>query len=1141
MSLQHALKSILSGLLLSILLIFISCDSGKREGPPRVLVFSKTAGFVHNSIPDGIAAIQKLGSENNFLVDTTTNAELFTEENLAPYGAVVFLNTTMNVLDHYQEAAFERYIQSGGGFVGVHSATDTEYSWKWYGKMVGAYFMSHPATQEATFMIEDKSHPATAFFEDEKWTRTDELYNFKEMNPDVNVILSVDESSYEGGANGDNHPMAWYHEYDGGRAFYTALGHTKESYQEEKFLRHLLAGIQYAIGDNMKLDYTKAKTQIPPDGNRFSKKVLAARDFFEPTEMAILPNKDVLVAQRRGQLHLYKHATKELKQIATLDVYHQSGVERVNAEEGFMGLQKDPNFVENNWIYTFYAPAGEEWVNRLSRFKFVGDSLDMASEQVILDVESQRKICCHTGGSIAFDKDGLLYLSTGDNSTPFNEPDAKFVNDGYAPLNDLPGKQQYDARRSSGNTNDLRGKILRIKVNEDGSYDIPEGNLFPKGAPKTRPEIYTMGHRNPYRISIDQKNGYVYWGDVGPDAREDNFDERGSMGYDEVGQARGPGNFGWPLFVGYNQPYREYNYKTGESGELFDAKAPLNKSKNNTGLEKLPPAQPAFIAYSYDANPRMPEVASGGRNAMAGPVYYNDLYEGGENELPEYYDGKVIIYDWIRGWMRAVTLWPNGDLKKIEPFAPDIKLSNLIDMEVTDDGTIYLLEYGSGWFTQNDDAALSFIEYNGGNRPPIIAEATASKTSGPIPLSINFSVDAMDQEKDAISYKWDFGDGNVKETKEPKASHTYQEAGDYRATVEVIDAQSASSTSNAMAIAAGNSMPVVDIEINGGNSSFFLAGLPVNYKVTVKDNEDKTINEDNVYVTVDYLEGFDEAAMGTGHQQVSMAALGQNLIETLDCQACHKIDEKSIGPSYVDVAKKYKGERGIIKYLSDKIIKGSVDVWGEVAMPAHPNLSKEDANQMAIFIQSLAEDKSKSSLPMAGTIKPEAGTAGKTMVITASYTDNGNDKAKPLTGVKKLALQSSSVSFGGDITLNGFTPIEFGGMDLLITPRDGGSFALSDIDLKGIKAANIVTGWQVPPKKSVEFEIRLDDPEGELIGKGKMPVPKPGTQGGLIPIKLNKKYDVKAKKLFFVYNPSDGDKLNEGEMIGLMNVTFEGD
>ncbi|MGB6150445.1 MAG: ThuA domain-containing protein [Pricia sp.] len=669
-------------------LVLASCVN-KRDGNPKVLVFSKTMGFKHASIPTGMAAIQKLGAENGFEVDTTKNAELFNEDNLKQYAAVVFLSTTMNVLDAKQEAAFERYIQSGGGFAGIHAAADTEYDWGWYSQLVGAQFESHPkGTPEADFIIKDKNFGATNFFADSVWHRADEIYNYKKINPDVNVIMTVDESSYEGGTNGDYHPFSWYHEFDGGRAFYTGAGHTDESYADPQFLQHILGGIEYAIGENENLDYSKAVTQLPLDADRFLKKQLVVGEFFEPTEMAILPNSDVLVAQRRGEIMLYEDATQELKQVGSLDVYYKTlNTPGVNAEEGLMGLQKDPNYAKNHWVYLYYAPTGDAWVNRLSRFQFKDGVFDKESEQVILEVDSQREICCHTGGSIAFGPDNLLYLSTGDNATPFNEKKAKYVNSGYAPLNDIPGHEQFDARRSSGNTNDLRGKILRIKVNEDGSYDIPEGNLFAEGTEKTRPEIYTMGHRNPYRISVDPKKGYVYWGEVGPDARQDSLETRGPRGYDEMNQAREAGNYGWPLFIGDNKPYVDYDYATGKSGQAFDAEKPINDSKNNTGLQELPPAQPAYAFYPYAETSEFPQLGSGGRNAMAGPVYYADQYPDG-GQLPEYYDGKIIIYDWMRGWMKAVTLFEDGSFNKMEPFASDIEVNSLIDVEMSADGRV---------------------------------------------------------------------------------------------------------------------------------------------------------------------------------------------------------------------------------------------------------------------------------------------------------------------------------------------------------------------------------------------------------------------------------------------------------------------
>jgi type 1 glutamine amidotransferase len=213
----------------------------------RILVFSKTAAFYHESIPQGIAAIHKLGMENKFEVDTTKNAAWFNEDQLKKYNAVIFLHTTGDVLNDEQQQAFQKYIRAGGGFLGLHSATDTEYDWPWYNQLVGAYFVNHPAIQQATVLVVDKKHPATKKFPD-KWIRTDECYNFRNVSPAIHVICKLDESTYQGGTNGSDHPYSWYQEFEGGRVFYTAGGHTKESFSEPLFLKHVLGGIKYVLG-----------------------------------------------------------------------------------------------------------------------------------------------------------------------------------------------------------------------------------------------------------------------------------------------------------------------------------------------------------------------------------------------------------------------------------------------------------------------------------------------------------------------------------------------------------------------------------------------------------------------------------------------------------------------------------------------------------------------------------------------------------------------------------------------------------------------------------------------------------------------------------------------------------------------------
>ena len=1127
--------TLLSSLAVFCLLIF-SC--GSRPGKSSVLVFAKTAAFRHSSIPNGKAAIMKLGEENGFSVDTTENAEYISEDSLKHYSAVIFLHTTGDILNNYQEADFERYIQAGGGYVGIHAASDAEYDWGWYGKLVGGYFESHPQQQEAKLDVVDQTHGSTKHLPKE-WKRRDEWYNFKKLNPDVKVLIKINEKSYEGGKNGDNHPMAWYHDYDGGRAFYTELGHTEESFTEDNYLKHLLGGIQYAIGGNKSVDYSKAKTLRVPEENRFSKTQLTLSTLYEPTEMTILPNLDVLIVQRRGELMLYRNNDKSIKQAGFLNVYFKTRTAGANAEEGLLGIQADPHFDKNHFVYIFYSPADTS-VNRLSRFKFENDTLDLQSEKIVLQFYSQREICCHTGGSIAFGKDNMLFLSTGDNSTPFDQP-GKFANHGFAPLDDRPGFEQYDARRSAGNTNDLRGKILRIKINEDGTYDIPEGNLFAKGTEKTRPEIYVMGNRNPYRISVDKKNGYLYWGEVGPDSGTDSLDTRGPRGYDELNQAKKAGYFGWPLFVGNNYPYYEYDYANGKKGILFDPLKPVNNSRNNTGLKELPPVSPAFIWYPYAVSPDFPQMGTGGRNAMAGPAYYTDMYPEA-TRLPEYYNNKVFIYEWMRNFIKVVTLDSKGDFFKMEPFMPSTRLAALIDMEVGPDGKIYMLEYGNGWFTKNPDAGLSRIDFTAGNRAPAIARITTDKTSGALPFNVTATVEARDPEKDKMTYTWDLGNGEKKETTEPTLQYTYTKAGDYSISVEINDNKKAMAKSKTVSVYAGNETPIVNILVDG-NKTFYFPGKQVKYSVSIEDKDDTTKIKDlnNLVVSADYQEGSDKAASPQGHQVLSAAVMGKNLMLSLDCKNCHQVDNKSIGPAYVDVSKKYQKDPNAIGYLSDKIIKGGSGVWGQVAMAAHPNLKPEDARQIVTWIQTLSGNENKKSLPASGSLSPTLNKPVKDkglLYVSATYTDKGGSNIKPMTGSSTIALRNSKLLFFGANNLKGYTAVDFSGMHFMVVPSANGWFSLDNLDLSGISGAVLAAGWQKAPEFGYTFELRLDGPEGKKIGEGKVTggmVTKGPMGGTSVQIKTDPVTDGKLHSLYIVSKPI---KEKETAQMGLQFIQF---
>lgn len=1074
------MKKFLVQLFPIVLILFLfSCN--KRSGKPRILVFAKTAGFHHESIAVGIPAIQKLGKENGFDVDTTTDAAMFNDDTLKKYSALVFLNTTGPLFNTHERIALERYIQAGGGYMGIHAATDAEYDWGWYNRLAGAQFLSHPHQQEAKLIVKDKNHPSTKHLPD-VWTRKDEWYNFKKLNKDVHVLISIDEKSYEGGKNGDNHPMAWYHEYDGGRAFYTELGHTNESYSDPLYLQHILGGIQYAIGDNRNLDYGKATAQYPPDEDRFTKTPLIQDQFYEPTEMTILPNFDILITQRRGEIMLYKSGTKTLKQVGFLNAYYKTSDGKSNAEEGVLGISKDPNFSKNHWVYIFYSPIDTS-VNRLSRFTFENDTLDVKSEKVILQFYSQREICCHTGGSIAFGPDSLLYVSTGDNSTPFNEPGQTYTNRGFGPLDDRPGHFQYDARRSSSNTNDLRGKILRIRVKGDGTYEIPEGNLFPKGTDSTRPEIYVMGDRNPYRISVDQKNSFLYWGEVGPDAGDDSIGVRGPRGYDELNQARKAGYFGWPLFVGNNYPYNRYDYATGKSGPTFDPEHPVNESRNNTGLRNLPPVSPAFIWYPYAASTDFPQVGTGGRNAMAGPVYYTDMFPK-ETRYPDYYNGKLFIYDWIRGWVKVVTMLPNGDFDMMEPFMEHTKFHNAIDMEVGPDGRLYVLEYGTAWFAKNDDAGLSRIDYNGGNRPPKVAGLTLDKTSGDVPLTIKATVDAKDPEGDKLTYIWTTGAGQTKETTTPNADLTFDKKGDYTVSVDVKDDKGASVRSQTVNVYAGNTAPDVSVKVNG-NQSFYFAGRPVDYSVMIHDKEDGgNIDDQNLYVTADYVEGMDRASIPQGHQATVAAINGKTIMLSLDCKTCHKVDEKSIGPSFVDVGKRYQKDQKAMSYLTNKIIKGGGGVWGETAMAAHPDLSEGDAKQIVQWILSLANQSSmKKSLPAKGAIPVKEVKPNEALYISATYADKGGEGIKTLTGSGAAVLFSSKFGLGGVTNMEKYSMVKLGGNQIMVVPVTRGWFSIDSIDLQSVNGTEMSVAWREPPLKGYVFELRLGSADGKKLGE----------------------------------------------------------
>ena len=1125
----------------SLAFLFASlCVPAAHGQESRVLVFSRTAGFRHTSIGPGLAAIRKLGQENAFAVDATEDASAFTSKNLGRYRAVVFLNTTGDVLDATQQDDFERYIQAGGGYVGIHAATDTEYDWPWYNRLAGAYFASHPNNpnvRKGTFRVLDKNHPSTEGLPD-RIEREDEFYNFKSIDPGIKVLVDIDEKSYEGGTNGDRHPMSWYRDFDGGRSFYTNMGHTDETFAEPLFLRHLLGGLRYAMGTG-RIDFGRAR----PEENRFTKVVLGEK-FEEPTELAVLPDERVLFTERRGYVSLYSPVTKNVRRIATIPVSNKYA-DSAQGEDGLLGIAADPGFATNGWIYMYYSPAGPEPKNVLARFQMKGDSLDLGSKKVVLEVAVQRDKCCHTGGSIAFDGKGNLYLSTGDNTNPFAI--------GYAPIDERAGRAPWDAQKSSANTNDLRGKIIRIHPEPDGSYTIPEGNLFPRGMEKTRPEIYTMGHRNPYRMSVDPRTGFVYWGDVGPDANVDSAG-RGPRGYDEIGQARQAGNFGWPHFIADNKAYFRTTFidsATVTAGDQFDPARPINSSPNNTGLTELPPSRSAFIWYPYGPSAEFPVLGTGGRTAMAGPVLYRDEFRTAARPFPQYYDGKLFIYEWMRGWIMAVTMDAKGDHVSIERFMPNYKFANPIDMEFGPNGDLYVLEYGTAWFQGNDDARLVRIEYNAGNRKPIAAVAV-DQPAGALPMRVALSsAGTVDLDEDSLRYVWTVRrrDGTIVERlSDPNPSFTFTRPGAYTASLTVIDPSGASATS-AVEITAGNQPPVVDVDLVDSNKSFFFAGVPVRYAVRVTDREDGslqagTIPAGRVTVTAQYLKEGGGSGPATAVRVTDQHATGRKLIEGSTCLSCHQMDRTSVGPSYLDVARKYRGDSAAVARLVRKIREGGSGVWGKVTMPGHPQITEAQASAMVRYILSLGDRRAGTpSLPVRGAYTPPSGSADApkgVLVLRAAYSDRGANGMPAITNDKTIVLRSPNVvvatgEFSEGISKQSVPEVPF---EITVASRPGGSVALKQIDLTGISA--VVFSAVAPARfqaRGGKIEVRLDSPTGALLGESELI--RPTTDSTARPYQLRTPLTptsgVHDVHLVFRIPGATGD----GFMFGLMTATFE--
>ncbi|RKR92094.1 glucose/arabinose dehydrogenase [Micromonospora pisi] len=826
---------------IAVLLTFLVLPAQPASAAPfRALLFSETAGYRHDSIPAGIAMFNQLATENGFTVVASEDSAVFTPANLATFDVVIMFQTSGMVWDNdAQRQAIQGYVAAGGGIAAIHNATDMgiESSFPWWDNLVngGAHMPEHsPGVLPGTAHVADRAHPSTVGLPD-RWNRSEEWYNF-DRNPrgDVHVLVTADERTYNpgGAAMGADHPISWCREAEGGRVWTTAMGHAASSYSETLFRQHLLGGVQWAAGDK------------PGDcggtiwGN--FEKVALDENTVDPMALDIAADGRVFYIQRAGQLKIFKPASSSTVTSGTLSVY-------TGGEDGLVGMALDPNFATNNWIYLYYSPsAATTDINRLSRFTVNGDTLDPASERVLLDVPAYRSRTNpepgHTGGYVAFGPGGNLYLSVGDDTPPNYDPAWQ----GYAPLDWRSGRSFLDAARSAGNTNDLRGKILRIHPEPGGTYTIPSGNLFSPGTANTRPEIYAMGFRNPFRFQVDPQTGWINMADYGPD-RSGPATNRGPEGLVEINVIKQAGNFGWPFCHGNNQAYAPYNPDTGVVGAKFNCNAPVNNSPNNTGLTTLPPLVQPQVWYGYGTSPEFPELGEGGAAPMGGPVYRYNAASTSPTKFPAYYDGVHFFYEWARNYVKEIHFDANGGLLKINPFLPGVFFNKPMDMRFGPDGSLYLLEWGANFGGGNNDSGLYRIDYSSGDRSPI-AKATATPNNGRTPLTVQFSsAGSYDPDPgDVITYAWDLDGNGSTDSTAPNPSRVYTSNGNITARLTVTDNTGKSAFAN-VPVTVGNTAPTVAITgpPNGGMLDF---GQQVAYTVSVTDPEDGTVNCTQVFM-----------------------------------------------------------------------------------------------------------------------------------------------------------------------------------------------------------------------------------------------------------------------------------------------------
>jgi cytochrome c len=797
-----------------------------------------------------------------------------------------------------------------------------------------------------------------------------------------------------------------------------------------------------------------AAEQIDP--NRFEKEILVPASH-DALQMEVLPGGDIVFIEFWGGVKRWDAKSGAVSTLGQVPAY-------AKGELGLLGLAVARDFEQSGHLYVLFCPSAKQGTMRVSRFTVKEGKMPAESELELLSWSYDTEHVFHMGGGLWLDAKGDLYIGTGDNCH----------HDPGLPQDIRPDRKNWDAFRSAANSRDLRGKVLRIHPKQEGGYSIPDGNLFPDGK-DGRPEVFAMGVRNPFRLTVDNKTSTLYFGDVGPNVSPTLGVT--PYGYEEINATQTAGNFGWPLFVGPNEALPLYDFAANKEGKRFDPQSPENPSPLNTGIQKLPPARPALIWYSSLPSQSFPTVGSGGRTIMAGPVYHFDATNPSPIKLPEALDGRLFIYEWMRNWIQTVKLDTTGP--ELEPFLPTWTLRRPIDMKIGPDGALYFIEYGDQWWENNDSRIVRFV-YRRGNRAPV-ARLVASETAGKQPLALTFDAStSTDADGDSLKFVWSIA--GKEQTGGAKWAHTFEQPGSYEVSVTAIDASGEKSTAKEM-INVGNGRPLLRFE-SPAHGSFFDWESAIPYKVSVTETDGDMV-QTNLTTVQSEFRGRRFATDG----DKDVLDPGLAMMRASTCFACHMADTPSAGPAYKTVALKYKDDPSAAERLAQKVLSGGGGVWGELSMPPHPQHNIEQLRSMVAWVLSLKDDPS--SPPQSGASgtftapkRPEAGTRVDegVLILTAAYTDDGKGGTMSrLRGEGTAVLHSRRKKAALYDENHGMAYVEhaYGEKAIVGHFKDGVHMLWRDLNLTGISHITVRAGCF--DTKGGTLELRSGSPTGPLL------------------------------------------------------------